>query len=552
MIIEYIVIYDYINERINKFDFDSKTNILISDGNIVGKSSLMKSIYFNLGYSIKVWPEDWCTDNMMFQLMVRNEGTKHSITRHKNLFYIDGNQAVLNEKEYSLWFQKFLNISIKIKKKTPKELSDVYSSEVLLPFYIDQDKSWSGYLFSKSSDSFGRYNSCVKDIFDIYFGISNHQILELEIRKSERKSELTTLIQKLEVIKTLGKEYPGFKEPIKRSEKQGLSEDSVNEYLNRINILTSSTIEINNKLFDNDIMIDELKIENLELEKMKKKYEDNLKDINYTCTQCNSKLTIEQSVRRFKIRNNLYEIVYLIEENKKKISQYEEKRMALRSTKEEILVDQKYYEEQSKNYKLFTDIESYIAEEANQKLALSYLKMEEDLIKQKYLIDEDILKISKDIAKKKREIKKKRDAINQKYVYLINEYEKYFGDIKLSDIKFYDFKEITGSGIYGNKILLAIYTLYANLTNEFSNHKLPFAMDSFIKNEIAAEQGKQMFAFLEQYYLTLQSQTFFSIIEDNKKYLIKENYHFINLSKPILNELDTQNDNLIKFFENVK
>jgi len=61
-----------------------------------------------------------------------------------------------------------------------------------------------------------------------------------------------------------------------------------------------------------------------------------------------------------------------------------------------------------------------------------------------------------------------------------------------------------------------------------------------------------MFAFLEQYYLTLQSQTFFSIIEDNKKYLIKENYHFINLSKPILNELNAQNDNLLNFFENVK
>ncbi|WP_315370446.1 hypothetical protein [Paenibacillus xylanexedens] len=551
MIIEYIVIYDYINGRINKFDFDSKTNILISDGNIVGKSSLMKSVYYNLGYSIKVWPENWCIDNMMFQLMVRNEEAKHSITRHKNLFYIDGNQEVLNEKEYSMWLQNFLNISIKIKKKKPKELSDVYSSEVLLPFYIDQDKSWSGYLFSKSSDSFGRYNSCVKDIFDIYFGISNNEILELEIEKSERKSELTTLIQKLEVIKKLGEDYPELKEPLK-TEKFGLSEGSVNEYLNRINILTSSTMEINNKLLDNDIMIDELKIENLELEKMKKKYEKNIKDINHTCTLCNSKLTIEQSVRRFKIRNNLYEIVYIIEENKKKLIQFEEKRTALRSTKEEILAEQKYYEEQSKNYKLFTDIESYIEEQATQKSALSYLKMEGDIIKRKFSIDEVISGISKDIAKKKREIKKKRDAINQKYLYLINEYERYFKDIKLSDSKFYDFKEVTGSGIYGNKILLALYTLYANLINEFSNYKLPFAMDSFIKNEIAAEQGKQMFAFLEEYYLTLQSQTFFSIIEDNKKYLVKENYHFINLSKPILNELNAQNENLLNFFENVK
>jgi len=540
------------NKRINKFNFDPKTNILISDENIVGKSSLMKSIYYNLGYNIKVWPDNWCTDNMLFQIKISLSEKKHIITRHKNLFYIDGNKEILNEREYSLWFQEFLNLSIKIKKKKPKELSDVYASEVLLPFYIDQDKSWSGYLFSKSSDSFGRYNNCVKDIFDIYFGVSNHEILELEVEKSEKVSELTTEIQKLEVVKILGKEYPEFKEPINKNNEVLISEGAVEKYLDRINILTSSTMEINNKLIDINIKIDELKIENLEFEKMKNKYENHIKEINYICTHCNSKLTIEQSARRFKIRNNIYEIVNLIEENKKEIIRSEENRERLIRAKEDILIERKYYEEQSKNYKTFTDIDSYIEEQSNQKLAISYQRLESELINNKYNIEENIKEISKEIAKKKREIKKKRDTINQKYLELINEYEKYFKDIKLTEIKFYDFKEITGSGIYGNKILLALYTLYANLIDEFSNYKLPFAMDSFIKNEIAPKQGKQMFDFLEKYYLTLRGQTFFSIIDDNKKYLSKDNYHYISLTKPILNELNVQNENLVEIFYIIK
>ncbi|MCU5702390.1 hypothetical protein OCB11_27545, partial [Bacillus cereus] len=102
MIIENIIIYDYINQRIKKISFKPQANIFASELNTVGKSSLIKSIYHCLGYSIKIWPSNWNINNMVFQLKVKNADKEHLITRHKNLFYIDDKQETLTEKEYSI------------------------------------------------------------------------------------------------------------------------------------------------------------------------------------------------------------------------------------------------------------------------------------------------------------------------------------------------------------------------------------------------------------------------------------------------------------------
>ncbi|MGG1674350.1 hypothetical protein ACIFOT_01245 [Neobacillus sp. NRS-1170] len=101
-----------------------------------------------------------------------------------------------------------------------------------------------------------------------------------------------------------------------------------------------------------------------------------------------------------------------------------------------------------------------------------------------------------------------------------------------------------------NKKMLALYTAYANLVNEYSSTNVPFAMDSFIKNETADELKEQMFSFLSKYYLSINGQIFFSIINENVKYLNQENdYNFIYLDKPILEEINKNNEYLVKSFE---
>ncbi|SGI73160.1 Uncharacterised protein [Mycobacterium tuberculosis] len=552
MIIDSIIIYDYINQKINQFSFDPQTNIFVSKSNTIGKSSLMKSIYYCLGYSVKIWPTNWNIQNMMFQIKILNREREHVITRHKDLFYIDGNQKVLSEKEYSKWLQELLDIEIKIKDKKSKLLSDVYASEILMPFYIDQDKSWGGYLFSKSSDSFARYNNPVKNVFDFYFHISNNILYDLELQKSALEAELNGTKKKIEALTLLGNEHAPFLTPVVADTITRNNDNIANHttnYIGRINLLSNSVSSINNEIIELESKIDQLSRDISELDKLKKSYESRIGEIKYECIHCNSKLTVEQSLTRLKIRNNLYEIVNNINQNKQERTELEEKKRRLLLTKDNIIDTISKTEEIVKDSKEFNTVETYIEEQVNQKIASNYMFVEQKLINEHYEKTNSIKEVSKKIASVKRLSAHKKSGIKKRYNELINEYERHFKDFELDDIDFYNFKEVKGSGMDSNKKLLALYTLYSNLVHEFSTVKIPFAMDSFIKNETASELKEKMFGFLSKYYLTIEGQSFFSIIEENIKYLGPNSYHYIYLEKPILKDVNDTNDRLTTAFD---
>ncbi|WP_191566420.1 hypothetical protein [Metabacillus idriensis] len=553
MIIKYIIIYDYIDQRIKKFDFDPLTNIFVSGSNTVGKSSLIKSIYYCLGYSIKIWPSNWNINNMLLQLKVSNGDREHLITRHKNLFYIDDRQEILTEKEYSIWLQSFLNIFIKIKDKRSKLLTDIYASEILLPFYIDQDKSWNGFIYSKSSDSFARYSNTAKNIFDFYFKIANKTLIDLEIEKSSFEMELSHNQKKIAALNLLEKEHTTFLPPkrvINIGVKDKIDNSQIDGYLKKINTLNKNVAVIDNRIIELEIKINQLNREITEFEKLKKSYENKFNEIKYACIYCNSKLTHEQSLTRLKIRNNLYEIAEQMDKSKRLIEDYKDDKKEKTEEKVELLNKITEAENGIQNNKKYVELDSFIEDRVKQEITNNYNTVEQNLLNEGYEKAESIKEVKKKISKEKKLGIQKRSEIKKKYEELINEYERHFKDIKLDDIKFYSFKEVTGSGMDANKKMLALYSIYTNLVDEYSNIKVPFAMDSFIKNETAVELKEQMFGFLSKYYLSIDTQIFFSIIKENIKYLDQEKeYKFINLEKPILEKINENNSALVKKFE---
>ena len=553
MFIKSIIIHDYIDQRIRQFNFSPRTNILVSDTNKIGKSSLIKSIYYCLGYSIKIWPTNWKFNNMVFQIEVSNGEREHLITRHKNLFYIDGRQEILTEKEYSIWLQKFLNIYIKIKDKKSKSLSDVYASEVLLPFYVDQDKSWNGFVYSKSSDSFARYNNTVKNVFDFYFEIANKTLIDLEIKKNSFEIELSNNQKKIEALSLLEKEHSAVLTPvnfINIEDTNKVDEFQIDNYLKKINHLNKLVAVIDNDIIELETKINQLSREITELKKLKEAYEKKFNEIKYACVHCNSKLTHEQSLTRLKIRNNQYEIIEQINKNKQLIEEYENVKEVKIVEKYKLLDKIVESEKMIQNNKEYNELDSYIEDRVNQEIANNYITVEQNILNEGYEKANSIKEVNKQISKEKKLGSKKRSEIKKKYEELINEYERYFKDIKLDDIKFYIFKEVTGSGTDANRKMLALYTLYANLIDKYSSIKVPFAMDSFIKNETAEELKEEMFSFLSKYYLSIESQMFFSIINENVKYLDRKNeYNFINLERPILEKINEKNIDLVKKLE---
>ncbi|MFC4323699.1 coiled-coil domain-containing protein [Litchfieldia salsa] len=554
MLIHNIIIYDYINQRINKFDFDFHVNILVSETNTVGKSSLIKSIYHCLGYNIKIWPSNWNVNNMIFQMEVSQDDRKHLITRHKNLFYIDNRKEILTEKEFALWLQGLLSIYIKLKDKKNKNLSDVYASEILLPFYVDQDKSWNGFVYSKSSDSFGRYTNTVKSIFDFYFEIANKKLIDLEIEKSNYEMELGNTIKKVEALILLEGEHSELSLPVNIDNyidkiKQ-IDDLHINNYLRKINSLNRNVSEIDNSIIEIETKINLLDREISELNKLKTNYNKKFNEIKHTCIHCNSKLTQEQSLTRLKIRNNNYEILEQIDKSKQLKYEYEDERKEIQIEKEKLLKKVSEIEKIIENNKEYQELDSYIEDRVNQGITNNFFTIEQKLLNEEKEKVSSIRVVKKEISKERKLGTQKRSEIKKKYEDLINEYERHFKGLKLDDSGFYSFKEVTGSGIDANKKMLALYTIYANLISEYSSVRVPFAMDSFIKNETATELKEQMFSFLSNYYLSINGQIFFSIISENLKYLDQNcDYNFINLEKPILAKINEDNKALVEAFE---
>lgn len=554
MYIKSLLIYDYIEKRINKFEFEKKVNLFVSESNKHGKSSLIKSIYYSLGFQIKIWPTSWQYENMIFQLTIVHDNIEYLITRHNDLFYINEKELILNEKEFSMWLQKLVNLKIQIKEKKSKKLVDVYASELLMPFYIDQDKSWHGYVFSKTSDSYGRYTSPVRNLFDFYFNINSIKRLNLEVEKSNYGEKINSFEKQLQALNLLEDTHrdikPSYYLSNNISPKEYISNDQMNIYLLELNKLNNALSEYDVKILNTDKLINTLSRNNFELNKLKNNYLGRLKDIEYTCIYCNSNLTEEQSITRLKIRNNIYEIEENINHNIKEIEVLKDNREQFTDYKDAFLNKRKEINHVLKNREI-ESVEILIDAKVQQELFNTLKETENRILNDRNECTRKIANINKEIASERKLSRMQQKEITTTFTNFNNEYELFLNsnphnDIKLSDIKFGEFKEITGSGNDGNIKMLAIYTLYANLINQYSRIELPFGMDSFLKNETAKDFKIFMFSFLSKYYLTIPTQIFFSIIEENLQYIDNEiDYNIIHIEKPILKEITDSNRNLL-------
>ncbi|MDE8082593.1 hypothetical protein PT105_08115, partial [Erysipelothrix rhusiopathiae] len=190
MIIESLVIIDYKEKTGTRYNFSNGTNLIVSEGNKKGKSSLLKSMYYTLGFDIRQFPSGWNEHNKIFQLKLKFEdGITHLIQRQGDIYKIDSDDTPLSSKEYSEWLQDSLGINMKLPNIKTNELHSVYSSAIILPFYIDQDDSWDGALYRRVSDSLGQYSNVPKGIFEYLFSISNVEVQELQ-NKINKFSEL--------------------------------------------------------------------------------------------------------------------------------------------------------------------------------------------------------------------------------------------------------------------------------------------------------------------------------------------------------------------------
>ena len=535
MTIKSLLIADYENEKANKFVFSDSANLIVSSTNGEGKSSLVKSIYYALGANLKSFPKGWNADNFIFQLEVFIDGNEFLIKRHnKVISVLDNNEVKLFENfaEYYLWFQEKLKMRLELVNKSSDKASLASVEALFSPMYIDQDKAWDGKLFKDSFESLGRYksNDFPKNVFDYYLGISDSQIVDKESKKNEYLRQLELVNGRINQVQSVYKTYRTknkITETVPKDFKDLQKElDFYITETDKFSIkITDKTGELSKEKINLDILNQDLE----ELKKLSSKIQERFSEIRHECVYCHSILTRQQSLTRLELEDNELAIKSRIDSISQQIMKskriVQEKEEAIKQLQEQF----NQYHERLTELKQLSDIDEYV----NQNVLSELKKLEIQETSEKSNLDKLIGDITKEIRMLKKELNQRAKTIEGDYEALKNELSILIGSTGITDKKFRNFDKLEGSGTNLNKDLLVIFLVYMNLIDSKSITSLPFAIDSFVKNETDEKVLKKMFDAINSKFLSLKSQTFFSIIRDNLKY-VDSKVNRVNIESPLL------------------
>lgn len=304
---------------------------LITGENDVGKSSIIKSIYHSLGADVH-FDSVWEKADAISLLTFSYSNKDYMMLRSRDYFGLfDENGNLIQSfdsiiKGLSPHFAKLFNNKLKLKQSQTNQRIPVSPAIQFLPFYIDQDKSW-----TKPWDSFeglGVFSGFKRDLINFVTGIRPNEYFLLSEKIDQLSAELTTLRNESGVLKsarsTVEKHIPkaffdidikSFKKDIDRLlVKLEVLKNKENEY--RKNLVKQKNKEV---FVDNEIALVSKSIRAIN-----KDYEHSLNDLDgeITCPTCNA--TYENSmVSRFGLLEDADTCRSLLSdylEDKKKIS----------------------------------------------------------------------------------------------------------------------------------------------------------------------------------------------------------------------------------------
>src|SRR5699024_5531550 len=281
--------------------------------------------------------------------------------------------------------------------------------------------------------------------------------------------------------------------------------------------------------------LDLISQDNVELEKIMAINKKTYREVELECVHCQTKLTLEQTLTRLKLKNNLFEIENLFELNRK---QNEKLQLEIKELQDEIAELKSSYSilnGKKEEIQEILNLQEYINLESKRLANEEFLNTIDKLSNDKSDLENLVRALAKEIRGLKKDQKDRKATISKRYYEILSDINLRFESTKLSEVEFFDFREVKGSGMDNNKTLLALYLTYMRLVAEYGLYTVPFGIDSFVKNEIDKETVKVTFKEVEIYFLSIPSQTFFVTISENLQYLSDlEKYNVINMTKPVL------------------
>lgn len=172
-------------------------NVVTSQDNHVGKSSLLKSLYYAMGAEVS-YDQVWDKNTKLYIVTISVNEQEYRVARFQKSFAIFCNEELVlltHSVGYDLvkMFEEIFAFSVYLPNKTTKKIEMAPPAFTFMPYYIDQDTGWSGLYNSFASIDQYRKNDRTKSLY-YHLNIYTRNTVELLARKD-------LLIEKIEKLK---------------------------------------------------------------------------------------------------------------------------------------------------------------------------------------------------------------------------------------------------------------------------------------------------------------------------------------------------------------
>jgi hypothetical protein len=181
--------------------FHPRLTVIIGE-NDVGKSSVIKSLYWAFGAPVRMHPE-WLKAKVKARVSFTIDGECFSIVRDGSAFGVfdeNGDLLIATRSvtsELGPFLAKMLDFGLVLPNKSGMTETPP-PAYMFMPFYIDQDNGWKQSL--ESFDIRGQYKNPRKAVIEFHSGIRPNRYYKLQARKTAVQLEITELGRDRQVL----------------------------------------------------------------------------------------------------------------------------------------------------------------------------------------------------------------------------------------------------------------------------------------------------------------------------------------------------------------
>ena len=193
---ENILIADVQNRVAYVQTFQKGLNIITSVDNHVGKSSLLKSLYYTLGANI-AYDSVWERESKLYILTISVENEQYRICRMMKRYAVFHGEELLlitdsATRELSPLLEKIFDFAVYLPNKGTGKIELAPPAFTFMPYYIDQDKGWSGLYESFENITQYKKDDRIKSLY-YHLNIYTKGTVELMARRDQLRDQLDQL-----------------------------------------------------------------------------------------------------------------------------------------------------------------------------------------------------------------------------------------------------------------------------------------------------------------------------------------------------------------------